>query len=93
MNSYEEAKKYLAEIWIDVIKITKETGDYISAVLDDKNIDTDEINVLPHLKHHLKISWIFWDWIYNILNEKKYLIYDDDLDEFHLFWKIMLIVV
>lgn len=43
MNSYEEAKKYLAEIWIDVIKITRETGDYIFAVLDDKNIDTDEI--------------------------------------------------
>ncbi len=43
MNSYEEAKKYLAEIWIDVSKITRETSDYIFAALDDANIDIDQI--------------------------------------------------
>lgn len=43
MNSYEEAKKYLAEIWINVKNITRETSDYIFAVLDYANIDIDQI--------------------------------------------------
>ncbi len=43
MNSYEEGKKYLAQIWIDITKITKQIGDYLFAMLDDRNISTDEI--------------------------------------------------
>ncbi|MCF7835316.1 class I SAM-dependent methyltransferase [Candidatus Gracilibacteria bacterium] len=45
MNTYEEGKKYLEQIGVDIGKITKDVGDYIFSVLDYSNSDLNDIKL------------------------------------------------
>lgn len=45
MNTYEEWKKYLEQIGVDIGKITKDVGDYIFSVLDYSNSDLNDIKL------------------------------------------------
>lgn len=66
MNSYEEGKKYLAQIWIDTTKITSISNDSIFSAMNDVPINVNDIKffVAPQTPPEiiLNILWLNSDY-------------------------------
>lgn len=69
MNTYEEGRQYLYQIWIDMTKITQETSDSVFSTLNDVNINPSEIKLFVALQtppeNILKILWLnseYFEW-------------------------------
>lgn len=66
MNSYEEGKKYLAQIWIDIAKITSISNDSIFSALNHVNIDLNDVKIFvaPQTppENILKVLWLNFEY-------------------------------